>query len=101
MTQDLEVETTLIRQAADVLDDAARAFAGDAAGDEFHCPLADSSLGPSALGREVVTAAGRRVQQAAEAARHLGALSADTAGKLRTSATAFEVAEAGAISGPR
>jgi hypothetical protein len=101
MAQDLEVETTLIRQAADVLDDAARTFAGDAGGGELTCPLSDGSLGPTALCREVAGAAARRVQQAAAAAGHLSLLASDTADKLRTSATAFEHAESSVIAGPR
>jgi hypothetical protein len=100
MTQDLDVETTLIRQAADILDDAGRIFGGSAGGGELTCPLTDASLGPTALGREVVAGASKRVRQAAEAADRLGVLSSDTAGKLRTSANAFEQAESSAISGP-
>jgi len=101
MTQELEVETALIRQSADGLDEAARAFAGDAGGGELNCPLTDGSLGPTALGREVVGAASTRVRQGVDAAGKLGVLSADTAVKLRTSASAFEQAEADAIAGPR
>lgn len=101
MAQDLEVDTTLIRQAADILDDAALTF-GDKSGDgELNCPLNDASLGPTALGREVVAGASKRVRQAAEAADRLGLLSSDTASKLRTSANAFEQAESRAIAGPR
>ena len=103
MTVDLTVETTLIRQAADVLDDASAAFDSGAACEVFRCPLTDGSLGSSALAREVVGAASRRVTQATEAARRLSILAADAAGKLRTAAGAFEAAETAAIAadGPR
>jgi hypothetical protein len=101
MTVDLAVETSLIRLAADVLDDASTALTPGAAGDQLHCPLVDDSLGNSALGREVVDAASRRVIQATDAARRLAELVTDAASKLRTAAAAFEAAESTAIAPPR
>jgi len=98
---DLTVQTALLRHAADVLDDASTAFGGNAPGDAARCPLTDEGLGRSAAAREVVESASRRVPQAVEATRRLGVLAADTAGKLRTVAAAFETAESAAIAPPR
>ena len=100
MTVDLAVQTPLIRQAADVLDDASFDFVGSMC-DVFPSPLTDASLGASAVAREVVDAASRRVRHAAEAARRLSELATDTAEKLRLAATAFEDAESCAIAPPR
>lgn len=101
MTVDLSVETTFIRQAAGVLDDASSALAPGTAGDDSGGELVDNSLGNSALGREVVAAANRRVPQAVEAARRLAVVVTETADKLRTVAAAFEAAESSAIGHPR
>ena len=100
-TVDLTVDTTLIRQAADVLDDASTVLGPDAVGAAARCPLVENSLGNSALGREVVSAANRRVLQAAEAAGRLAGLIGETAQRLRSTATAFEVAESVRIGPPR
>lgn len=101
MTVDLTVETALIRQAADVLDDASAVLGPDQAGVAARCPLVDSCLGNSALGREVVGAANRRVLQATEAAGRLAGLIGETARKLRSTATAFEAAESSSLRPPR
>ena len=101
MTVDLSVETTLIRQAAEVLNDASSVLAPGPAGDVWRGALADNSLGNSALGREVVAAANRRVPQAVEAAGRLAGVVAETADKLRTVAAAFEAAESSTIGPPR
>jgi len=93
MTVDLAVETSLIRQAADVLDDAADVLGQAAAGAGSRNTLVESSLGNSALGREVVGAANRRVLQAVEAADLLADVVTETATRLRTVAAAFEAAE--------
>ena len=98
---DLEVETALLRQAADVVDDAATAFAGDGMNGAFRYPLTNHSLGHSAAAREVVEAASRRVQHATKAARQLAELALDMAARLRVVATAFETAENSAIAPPR
>lgn len=97
---DLTVETTLIRQAADVVDEAAGAFDPGGPSTGPQCPLGDDSLGSSAVAREVVGASSRRVAQAAETARSLARLAADTADRLRVAADAFEAAEAAAIAAP-
>lgn len=99
MTVDLAVETALIRQAADVMDDAASAF--DPGRSAWDCGLTDDSLGSSAVAREVAGAAARRLRQAGEAARSLAVLAEDAAGKLRTAAAAFDAAEDAAIARPR
>jgi len=100
MSADLTVETTLIRQAAAVLDEASSNFA--AGGQASICPLLhDGSLGRSAVAREVAGAATRRVEQALEAARLLADHARDAAIGLRAAAAAFEVAESLAIAPPR
>jgi len=101
MAVDLTVETALIRQAADVLDDASTVLGPDQTGGAARCPLVEGSLGDSALGREVVVAANRRVLQAIEAANRLACLIGETANKLRSTATAFEAAESSSIGRPR
>jgi hypothetical protein len=100
MSADLTVETDLIRQAAAVLDEASTTF--DGGGQASICsPLHDGSLGPSAVAREVASAASRRVEQALEAARLLAGLASQTADRLRAAAAAFEAAESAAIRLPR
>ena len=93
MSTDLAVETATIRWAADVLDEASEAYEGGVACRVFHCPLGDASLGHSAVAREVVAGALRRVDQALEAARQLARLSSAGAAALRTAAAAFDAAE--------
>ena len=100
MTVDLAVETDLIRQAADVLDEAASSF-DPSCEQAWDCPLTDESLGSSAVAREVAGAAARRVLQACEVARSLAGLSTDAASRLRAASDAFDAAEAAAIAGPR
>lgn len=95
------MDTALIRQAADVLDDASAVLGPDQAGVPARCPLVGNSLGNSALGREVVNAANRRVLQATEAAIRLSGLIGQTAQTLRGTATAFEVAESSGVGPPR
>jgi len=100
MTSDLAVETDLIRQCADVLDDASSAF-DPGCEVAWGCPLTDESLGRSAVAREVAGAAARRVLQACAATRSLTSLTAETAGNLRAAAAAFDAAESSIITGPR
>lgn len=100
MTPDLLVDTALMRQAAQLLDDAAVVFEGGTACMVFRCPLTDSSLGTSALAREVAGAAARRVQHGVDAARMLAAVAAETGAKLRVAAGTFDAAELSG-SGPR
>jgi hypothetical protein len=100
MSTDLAVQTALIRQAADVLEDASTTFA--AGGLASSCPLLhDGSLGPSAAAREVAGAASRRVEQALEVARLLADHASQTSARLRAAAAAFEAAESSAMAPPR
>lgn len=99
MTTELLVETELIRQAAEVLQEASMALEpGGALGD---CPLSDASLGRSAVAREVAGAAARRVLQACDAARLLAGLVGDGAAALRRTADAFDLADSLLIAPPR
>ncbi|MEP6562932.1 MAG: hypothetical protein ABJD68_17870 [Nakamurella sp.] len=101
MAVDLAVETDLLRQAADLLDDASAIFDGRTSPALPGCPLTDSSLGNSAVAREVVGAARRRVSQAIEAAVLLAAAATDGAGRLRGTAMAFDNTEATVPAQPR
>jgi len=98
---DLAVDTALLRRAADLLDDAVAALRGDSGCEVFHSPLSDTSLGDSAAGREVVAAADRRVIGAVDGAGSLALRVAYAAEKVRVTARHFDLAEAGAIQGPR
>jgi hypothetical protein len=100
MGTDLAVETALIRQAAQVLDDAWLSFS--TGGQATMCsPLHDGSLGSSAVAREVAGAASRRVEQAVQAAALLADRTRETANGLRTVAAAFDDVESSAIAPPR
>lgn len=100
---DLAVDTALLRQAADAVEIAASRFTPDAGDAQAACPLADGSLGPSALGREVVAAAERRIRAALEAATALAAVGQRCADQLEVAADQFDRLEAtlGTPSGPR
>ena len=84
-----------------MVDHAAEALRGDGICEVFRSPLSDASLGPSAAGREVAAAAGRRVTEAVDGARALALRVARAAEKIRAAAEQFERAEAGQIPGPR
>ena len=101
MTSDLAVDTALIRHAAQLLDEAAEAFTGGSSSAESECPLTDSSLGSTAVAREVAGAARRRVLHAIDAATTLAQAAGATATGLRRAAGAFDIAEAAAAGGPR
>ena len=96
MSQILRCETALIRQAADVLDDASTTFGCRRAGEQLPAAARRQPrafrCGAGGRRRRI-----RRVQQAAEAARLLADLASDTAGRLRAAAAAFEAAESSAI----
>jgi len=98
---DLIIDTALLRRVAEMVDHAAEALRGDGTCEVFRSPLSDASLGPSAAGREVAVAAGRRVTEAVDAARALALRVARAAEKIRAAAEQFERAEAGQIPGPR
>ncbi len=100
MTETLVVDTGALRAAASSLDDASTLFARGT-GRREGCPLTDQSLGGSAVAREVVAAASRRVLQAVEAAALFAGASAQTAARVRNAATSFEIAESAAGGPPR
>ncbi len=89
----LIVETTLIRQAAEQIDQAAAIFRSHRNRSVHSCPLQGDSLGRSAEAREVTAAAAHRVVDALEVADRMADLSVETAGLLRSTAVAFDAAE--------
>jgi hypothetical protein len=100
----LDVDSTLIRSAADILEQARAAFAGPAGGAlalDAPNPLAAADLGSSAVARAAVVAAGHGLERAIAASRGLGAVTQAVAGRLRATAESFEAAEAGLIGAPR
>jgi len=101
MALELAVDTGLLKQAADALDDASALFDGRTSPAMASFPLTDTSLGSSAVAREVVAAARRRVEQAIETTALLAALVTEDAGKLRSAAIAFAAAEAAVPVQPR
>lgn len=101
MTSDLAVDTALIRHAAQLLDGATDSFDGDAGAIYLECPLTDSSLGSTAVAREVAGAARRRVTQAIESVAILTQTTSQTATRLRDVAGRFEIVESATANGPR
>ncbi len=97
---DLTVDTALLTGAGNRLEDAAGSLSA-AAADPGPCPLAVDALGPDAIGREVLDAAGRRVRQAAESAALMAHRLLAAAGALRTTATGFRAADDGVRRQPR
>ena len=100
MTGELTVDTGLLRAAADGIEDVSRLF-GSVGGRQEGCPLSDHSLGNSAVAREVVASAGRRVLQARQVAAALADASALSAEQIRVAAAAFERLEASIVPRPR
>ncbi len=100
MTGELSVDTALLRVAADTLEDACGEFSRGA-GRHEGCPLTDDSLGHSAVAREVVASAGRRVEEALQAAALCAAAASQTAARVRGAAASFELVEAAAGGPPR
>lgn len=88
---DLAVDSAVLRQAADVIDQAAEAFARSA---HDPSPLPDGGLGPSPAAREVVMRAADRLTRAGDAAVGLAGLGAAVADRLRMVATGFDMVEA-------
>jgi hypothetical protein len=101
MAQELAVNTPLVRRAADVLDDVSQVLSVGGPRNHLMCPLTEHSLGASAVAREVVDAASRRVPQATEATTQLGQAAMAIAEQLRITAAAFEALESAAIVPPR
>jgi hypothetical protein len=100
MTGELQVDTALLRAAADTLDDASGAF-GRTCGRREGCPLSDDSLGDAAVAREVIASASRRVEEALQAAALCAGAASETAERVRGAATSFELVEATAGGPPR
>lgn len=90
----LAVDSTAIRAAADIVDQAAASFAGSGgAAHRDPTPLTDGCLGRSALAAAVVAAAGRQLARAQDATLGLAERSRTIAGAMQTAATVFEVVE--------
>jgi hypothetical protein len=89
----LAVDSTAIRQAANIVDEAAAAFAGQGAIHHATSPLTDGSLGPSEAARAAVVAAGQQLARAQLATVRLAERSRTMAGAMRTTATFFEVVD--------
>jgi hypothetical protein len=96
----LSVDSTAIRLAARIVDEAAAAFAGSGSIHHASSPLADGSLGHSEAARAVVVAAGQQLARAQLAAVRLAERSHTMAGAMQTSATFFEMVDS-AIGAPR
>ncbi len=92
MASELQVDTELLRRAAAVLDTASDRFS-HGAGRHEGCPLTDDSLGRSAVAREVVGSAARRVLESIELSGQMAAASARSAERIRAVATAFAAVE--------
>lgn len=99
MTGELLVNTALLRMAAEILDDAGILFA-QGAGRHEGSPLTDDSLGRSAVAREVIESASRRVLEAMDASGRIAEAAGFTADRVRAAAASFETAEA-MIGAPR
>lgn len=96
----LAVDSEAIRRAADVVDQAATAFAGGGPGHRDPSPLADGSLGPSAAARATVSAAGRQLCRSQDATLGLAERSRSMAGAMQTAAALFGVVDS-VIGAPR
>lgn len=91
---DLTVDTVVLRQVAAQVRDAVDVLTPNRLDATAPCPLVDASLGASALGREVVSLAERRVRQGLEAADTLSTTARAAAGGLDQAAAAFDDVEA-------
>ncbi|MGS0684202.1 hypothetical protein ACVBEQ_03405 [Nakamurella sp. GG22] len=97
---DLVVDTALLKAAAGAVEDASTAFAA-VVGKALGCRLTDDSLGRSAVAREVVDAAARRVQHALQASRIAADAASGVAVRIRTVAAVFEQLESAMPVPPR
>lgn len=97
---DLVVDTALLKAAAGSVEDASAAFAA-VGGRAQGCRLTDDSLGRSAVAREVVDAAARRVQQAVQATRIAADAASGVAVRIRTVAAVFDHVESAIPAPPR
>ncbi|HEY5880899.1 MAG TPA: hypothetical protein VIU11_18445 [Nakamurella sp.] len=96
----LSVDSTAIRRAADVVDQAATAFAAAGSGHRESSPLTDGSLGRSDIARVVVAAVGRQLSRCQDATSGLAERSHTMAGAMQTTASFFEIVDS-AIGGHR
>ncbi len=98
----LTVDSTQIRRAAEIIDQASSAFAGSGgSGHPDPSPLTPGSLGTSPIALTVVTAAGHQLSRAHDATGGLASLSGVLAGQLHRTADGFEVLESTLIGHPR
>lgn len=89
--QTLEVDSSAIRQAAEVVTQAAAAF--DASGSPDPSPLAIGDLGPSAAAQSAIAAAARGLARAQTATGGLAERSRAMAGAMVATAAMFDVVD--------
>lgn len=87
----LEVDSSAIRRAAEVVEQAAAAFGGSAPPDPS--PLVGGSLGPSATAQTVVAAAAHGLSRAQDATRGLAERSRTMVGAMQGAAAMFEIVD--------
>lgn len=87
----LEVDTTAIGRAAEVVEQAADAFGGS--GQPGPSPMAAGSLGPTDTAHAVVAAAAHGLARAQDATRGLAERSHTMAGAMRATATMFDLVD--------
>ena len=88
--QTLAVDSAAIRQAAQVVEQAAVAFGSGQPGPS---PMGGDSLGSSAVAQAVVTAAAHGLARAQDATTGLAERSRTLAGAMQTTATMFDVVD--------
>ena len=96
----LSVDSVAIRSVADIVDQAATAFAGTGSGHRDPSPLSDGCLGPSEIARAVVSAVGRQLSRSQDASLGLAERSRTMAGAMQTAATFFDAVDS-MIGAPR
>jgi len=89
----LSVDSAAIRMVADVVDQAATAFAPAGSGHRDSSPLTDGSLGRSEIARVVVAAAGHQLSRCQDATFGLAERSRAMAGAMQTTAVFFDVVD--------
>lgn len=87
----LEVDSSAIRRAAEVVEQAANAF--DGFGPPDPSPMVGGCLGPSAAAQGVIAAAAEGLARAQHAARGMAERSRTMAGAMRTTATVFDLVD--------
>lgn len=86
----LAVDSSAIRRAAEVVEQAAAAFGSGQPGPS---PMGGGSLGPSTAAQAVVTAAAHSLSRAQDATSGLAERSHTMAGAMQTTATMFDVVD--------